>query len=402
MSPMPTLPPWPSSGEPPGCRTTVVSPVSVNCGGQTLKRTNGHYAERMALDSQPLQGVRVLEFVGLGPAPFAAMLLADLGAEVIGVQRPGEGEHLGGLTRGRPLLTVDAKSAESVAALLATVAVADVVIEGFRPGVMERLGLSPQACQAANPKLVYARMTGWGQEGARAHTAGHDLTYLAVTGALHLAARQGQRPAAPANLLGDFGGGSMFLVTAILASLLERERTGHGRVLDVSIVDGVAYLAAMVQGMRADGLWAEAAGESLLDGGAPFYDVYECADGRWLAVAPLEPQFFAQLLTLLNLDRGWAERQYDPAAWPELRQVIAAAVRTRSRDEWDELARDTDACLAPVLTLGEAAPGESVRPRLQWASATPSGESAAERLARWKVSEPLVAVLTRGPGESGG
>jgi len=373
-------------------------------GGSPLRDHCLTYAVGMTPEPPPLEGVRVLELAGLGPAPFAAMLLADLGADALTVRRPGEGDHLGGLSRGRPFVEADLKDPAARGAVLELVGRADVLLEGFRPGVMERLGLGPDECLSLNPRLVYVRLTGWGQTGDRAMTAGHDLTYIAVSGALHLAARAGQRPAMPANLLGDFAGGSLTAVTALLAALMARERTGRGRVLDVAMTDGASYLASMQHGLRAQGMWSDAAGESLLDGGAPFYDVYECADGRWLAVAPLEPQFFAALVELLELDPSWNQRRDDRVQWPELRADIAAAVRARTRDEWDELASGTDACVAGVLDLGEArvaladrfwqpagAPGPV--PLLPFAPSD-RGDSASDALRRWGVDGTAVGTLT--------
>ncbi|GAA3278678.1 CoA transferase [Dactylosporangium vinaceum] len=332
-----------------------------------------------------LHGVRVLELLGIGPEPFAGMLLADLGADVLALRRPGQVPGGGGLERGRPVVAVDLKDPEVLAAVRGLVASADVLLEGYRPGVAERLGLGPQDCHAINPRLVYGRMTGWGQAGPLAPRAGHDINYIAVTGALHAAARAGQRPTPPANLLGDFGGGGMYLVTAVLAALLERARTGTGRVLDIAITDGTTYLASMLYGMHRDGQWRDEAGTNLLDTGAPYYDVYECADGRHVAIGALEPQFFAALAALLGLDAAVCADRDDPARWPALRAAIAAAVLTRTRDEWAALAAGTDACLAPVLDLSEAPRhGQAVArdlfidgmPRLPIARAAASGDIA--------------------------
>ncbi len=353
----------------------------------------------------PLHGVRVLELLGIGPEPFAGMLLADLGADVLALRRPGQAPGGGGLERGRPVAGVnlkDAGTADVVRGLLPSV---DVLLEGYRPGVAERLGLGPRDCHAVNPRLVYGRMTGWGQTGPLAATAGHDITYIAVTGALHAAARRGQPPVPPANLLGDFGGGGMYLVTAVLAALVERARTGTGRVLDVAITDGTAYLASMLYGMRRDGQWRDEAGTNLLDTGAPYYDVYGCADGRHVAIGALEPQFFAALADLLGLAPEVRVDRDDPARWPALRAAIAAAVRTRPRDEWADLAAGTDACLAPVLDLGEAprhaqavARGTFAdgMPRLPIGRAT-APATAADVVRAWGVDPELAAAVAQWP-----
>ncbi|MFT4041754.1 MAG: CaiB/BaiF CoA-transferase family protein [Gordonia sp. (in: high G+C Gram-positive bacteria)] len=301
----------------------------------------------------PLAGVRVLEFVGLGPAPFACMLLADLGAEVIAIHRPGA--QLPALLRGRSTIELDLKSGPDRARAADLAAQSDILVEGFRPGVMERLGLGPDDLLLRNAGLIYARMTGWGQDGPRAMTAGHDINYIAPTGALHLATRAGDVPVPPANLLGDFGGGAMYLVTSVLAALYRRDRTGAGAVLDVAIVDGVNYLTSMQHEYRARGAWSDEAGTNRLDTGAPYYDVYPCADGGFVAVGALEPQFFAELADLLGLDPSVVAEREDPQNWPALRAAIAAAILTRTRDEWDELARNTNACLTGVLSLAESA-----------------------------------------------
>lgn len=327
----------------------------------------------------PLVGTRVVEMAGLGPAPFAAMVLADLGAEVLRVDRPGgPGLQVGEpaydvLTRGRRNACLDLKRPEAVDVVLELVERADVLIEGFRPGVMERLGLGPGPCCTRNPRLVYARLTGWGQQGPLAGTAGHDITYVATTGALHATGRAGGPPQVPANLLGDFGGGGMLGVTGVLAALLERATSGCGQVVDAAVVDGTALLTAQLQGLLAAGVWEPHRGVNLLDTGAPFYDVYETADGKHLAVGALEPRFYAALLRGLGLDaeRGpdaeadadaatepelrepLADRR-DPAQWPRLRSQLARAFAGRSQAEWVEVFAGTDACVAPVVPLDEA------------------------------------------------
>ena len=302
----------------------------------------------------PLAGLRVLELAGIGPGPYAGMMLADLGAEVVRVERPGQGADLAGpvVTRGRRPVVLDLKQPAAVAALLTMVERADVLIEPFRPGVAERLGIGPAVCLERNPRLVYGRMTGWGQEGPWAGMAGHDIGYIAVTGALHAIGRAGGPPQPPVNLLGDFGGGTMFLLTGILAALWERERSGRGQVVDAAIVDGAASLTSFLYGMRASGLWSDERGANLLDTGAPYYDVYETADGRWMAVGALEPQFVAELIRLLELPD--APPQGDLARWPELRRLLAGRFRERTMAQWAEVFAGTDACVAPVLTFAEA------------------------------------------------
>jgi alpha-methylacyl-CoA racemase len=346
----------------------------------------------------PLAGLRVVEFLGLGPAPFASMLLADLGAEVLAVARPGAPRPA--LVDNRPVLELDLKTAEGAEMARRLADAADVLVEGFRPGVLERAGLGPDVLLARNPRLVYARMTGWGQHGPLAPRAGHDVNYIALTGALHHAARAGAVPTPPANLLGDFGAGGMYLVASVLAALVRRERTGRGDVLDVAIVDGTTYLTALLHEYRLRGTWSDVAGTNRLDTGAPFYDVYECADGRHVAIGALEPQFFTELVTLLGLDTGWPARRDDPATWPELRRDIGAAVRSRTRDEWAVAAAATDACLSPVLSLAEAAEHPHVRARevlapdgAGWRPVLPGRPrpdpgSAEDLLARWPLAEP--------------
>ncbi|MFZ2016579.1 MAG: CaiB/BaiF CoA-transferase family protein [Nocardioides sp.] len=305
----------------------------------------------------PLRGVKVVELAGIGPGPHACMILADLGADVIRVDRPGGQPLTGGphdlLNRGRPSVALDLKHPDAVAAVLDLVATADVLVEGLRPGTTERLGLGPDACLARNPRLVYGRMTGWGQDGPLAATAGHDLGYIAITGALAEMGQDKARPHFPSNLVGDFGGGSTYLVIGILAALLEARLSGAGQVVDAAIVDGTAHLNAMATGFLAAGLYREERAANLLDGGAPFYDVYETADGRHMAVGSLEPQFYAELVRLLDIEDRAPDRN-DAAHHPELRRVIAQAVASRTQAEWVAVFDGSDACVAPVLPMTEA------------------------------------------------
>jgi alpha-methylacyl-CoA racemase len=303
------------------------------------------------MGSGPLAGIRVVELAGLGPAPYACMLLAELGADVIRVDRPDGAALSAGLNRSRPCVAVDLKKPAGRDVVLRLVESADVLVEGLRPGVTERLGVGPDACLERNPRLVYARMTGWGQDGPLAQTAGHDITYAAITGALHMIGTR-EKPMQAVNLVADFGGGAMFLVVGVLAALLERGTSGKGQVVDAAMVDGAASLATMLFTMLGDGLWVDRRQSNLLDGGAPFYDTYRCKDGRYVAVGALEPQFYAALLDGLGLtlDGG----QLDVAHWPAHREAFTAAFATRTRDEWAEHFAATDACVAPVLGLTEA------------------------------------------------
>lgn len=305
----------------------------------------------------PLRGVRVVEIAGIGPGPHACMLLADLGADVVRVERPGGQPLTGGphdlLNRGRPSVALDLKHPEAAGVVLDLVAGADVLVEGLRPGTTERLGIGPEPCLERNPALVYGRMTGWGQDGPLARTAGHDMNYVALTGALHAMGQDPARPHFPANLVGDFGGGSTYLVIGILAALLRARIGGEGQVVDAAIVDGTASLDAMAWGFLASGGYQERRGVNLLEGGAPFYDLYETADGRHLSVGPLEPQFYDELVRVLGLEG--APDRYDPSRWPELRGLIAERVAGRTLAEWTAVVEGTDACVAPVLTRTEAA-----------------------------------------------
>ncbi|MFC9821308.1 CaiB/BaiF CoA transferase family protein [Streptomyces erythrochromogenes] len=311
-----------------------------------------------ASGSGPLAGVRVVELAGIGPGPFAAMLLADLGADVVRVDRPGGGglavDPAYDITnRGKRSVLVDLKSPDGPARVLDLVERADVLVEGFRPGVAERLGVGPAECHARNPRLVYGRMTGWGQEGPLAHTAGHDIAYIAVTGALGMIGNPGEPPAVPANLVGDYAGGSLYLVIGVLAALQHARATGTGQVVDAAIVDGTAHLTAMIHGMMAAGGWQDRRGANLLDGGCPFYGTYETSDGGYMAVGALEQQFYDTFTELLGIgDRAPARK--DIARWGELREAVAARFRTRTREEWTAVFEGTDACVAPVLSLREA------------------------------------------------
>ena len=304
----------------------------------------------------PLDGLRVVELGGIGPAPHAAMVLADLGADVVRVERPGSsGLGVGDAAlRHRRWVPADLKVDADKQTVLRLVAAADVLIEGFRPGVAERLGLGPAECLALNPRLVYGRVTGWGQHGPRAHQAGHDINYVALTGALAAIARPGQRPVPPVNFVGDYGGGSMLLLVGVLAALWERQSSGQGQVVDAAMVDGVSLLAQLVWSMRGVGAWTDRAGVNLLDGGAPFYDTYRCADGRDVAVGALEPQFYSALLAGLGIEEDGLPAQLDPAGWPLLRRRLTEAFASRSRDEWMAVFGGVDACVSPVLDWGEA------------------------------------------------
>jgi alpha-methylacyl-CoA racemase len=305
----------------------------------------------------PLRGVRVVELAGIGPGPHACMILADLGADVIRIDRPGGQPLTGGptdlLNRGRPSVALDLKQPAAVEAVLDLVETADVLVEGLRPGTTERLGLGPDACLARNPRVVYGRMTGWGQDGPLATTAGHDLGYVAITGALHAMGQDRARPHFPGNLVGDFGGGSTYLVIGILAALLEARVSGQGQVVDAAIVDGTAHLNSMATGFLASGLYREERAANLLEGGAPFYDLYETADGRHLAVGALEPQFYAELVRLLGIADTAPDRN-DPSHHDELRSVIADAVASRTQAQWVDAFEGSDACVAPVTRLSEA------------------------------------------------
>lgn len=310
------------------------------------------------MNTGPLTGVRVVEMASLAPAPFGCMLLADLGAEVLRVERQNnrpslEGPH-GPLDRGRRSIAVDLKTQPGIAVIQRLTRDADVFVEGFRPGVTERLGIGPDALLALNPRLIYARMTGWGQSGPLAKRAGHDINYIALSGALEPMGPAGEKPYAPINLMGDFAGGGSFLAIGILAALFERQQSGKGQVVDAAIVDGSSSLMAFLHGMHAAGQWSGERGTNLLDGGASFYNTYETSDGKYMAVGALEPQFYAELLRLLDLEEEDPELRMDELRWGEERNRFAEAFKRKSRDDWSAIFADSDACVTPVLSPWEA------------------------------------------------
>ncbi|MGU3437979.1 CaiB/BaiF CoA transferase family protein [Actinomycetes bacterium M1A6_2h] len=308
--------------------------------------------------SGPLSGIRVVELAGLGPAPHASLLLADLGADVVRVQRPGgvppEGSPADQQQRGKTVVEANLKDPADLEKVLGLVERADVLIEGFRPGVTERMGLGPDDVHARNPKLVYGRMTGWGQDGPWSSVAGHDINYISVTGVLHAIGRKGERPVPPMNMVGDFGGGSMFLVFGILAALVERQTSGQGQVVDAAMVDGTVALSHMIWSFRGQGLWSDERGTNMLDTGAPYYDTYETSDGKYMAVGAIEPQFYALLLKGLDLDPTSLPGQNDVGEWDSLRTTFTETFKAKTRDEWAAIFDGTDACVSPVLTFGEA------------------------------------------------
>ena len=369
----------------------------------------------------PLHGVRILEFEAIGPAPFAGMLLADMGADVLVVDRP-ETPGLGlkrerwydVMLRGKRSVTLDMKSPRGAEAALALIARADALIEGFRPGVMERLGVGPEQAFKQNEKLVYGRMTGWGQEGPLAPRAGHDINYIALSGILNAIGRRGEPPVPPLNLIGDFGGGGMLLGFGVVCALLEASRSGRGQVVDAAMVDGAALLAAMFAGFLAAGGWSEERGANILDSGAPWYDVYETADGKYVAIGAIEDKFFAELCQRLQLSDLPA--QQDGARWPEMRRRFAEAFKRKTRDEWCRVFEGSDACFAPVLSWSEARAHEHSRARTAYAelakvpqpapaprfsrtaptlrrAAPERGEGGREALREWGFGEGEIAKL---------
>ncbi|MBX3705879.1 MAG: CoA transferase [Pseudomonadales bacterium] len=304
----------------------------------------------------PLAGYRIIELAGIGPGPFCGMMLSDMGAEVIRVDRLGTpgGRGKDVLVRNRHSIAVDLKKPEGVETVLRLVSTADALFEGFRPGVTERLGLGPETCMARNQRLVYGRMTGWGQDGPMAQAAGHDINYIGLSGALHAIGRKGERPVPPLNLVGDFGGGGMLLAFGIVCALLEAQKSGKGQVVDAAMVDGAAALMAMFFTMGAAGAFKDQRGTNLLDGGAHFYDTYETSDGKHVCIGSIEPQFYALLLEKTGVDKAKFAPQMDPAQWPALKEELARVFRTRTQAEWCSIMEGTDVCFAPVLSIFEA------------------------------------------------
>jgi len=305
----------------------------------------------------PLKGIKVVEIASIGPGPFCAMMLSDMGAEVLRVDRRdarGKGGKHEVLNRGRRSIAVDLKCGEGVELILRLIERTDALIEGFRPGVMERLGLGPEKCFERNSRLVYGRLTGWGQTGPLRHTAGHDINYIAISGALHAIGRAGEKPVPPLNLVGDFGGGGMLLAFGLVCGILESRVSGRGQVIDAAMTDGAALQMAMIYGFKAAGKWSNQRGSNLLDGGAHFYDTYECADGKYIAIGALEPEFYALLLEKTGARDPAFQAQMDDARWPEFKKRFVTLFRTRTRDEWCALMEGTDVCFAPVLDLDEA------------------------------------------------
>jgi len=309
----------------------------------------------------PLNGWKILEIAGIGPCPFAAMMLADMGAEVLRIDRPPQRDTSrpivpakDALRRGRRSIVIDLKNPEGTLLLLRLVEQADALIEGFRPGVMERLGLGPDVCLQRNPGLVFGRATGWGQDGPLAAAAGHDINYIALAGTLHAIGRAGQAPLPPINLVGDFGGGGMLLAFGVVCALLERQSSSKGQVIDAAIVDGAALLMTAIHGLRSMGLWSDERGTNLLDGGAHFYDTYECADGEYIAIGAIEPKFYAQLLKHTGLEAAALPEQMDRDQWPAAKESLAEVFMTKTRAEWCQIMEGSDACFAPVLGMDEA------------------------------------------------
>jgi len=308
------------------------------------------------MGSGPLNGVKIVEFAGIGPGPFCGMLLADMGADVVRIDRKGArgGSKYEIASRGKRSIALDLKKPEAVETALKLIEKADILQEGFRPGVMERLGLGPEVCLKRNPKLVYGRMTGWGQTGPMAMAAGHDINYISLTGALHAIGRPGEKPVPPLNLVGDFGGGALYLAMGMLAALVEANKSGKGQVVDAAMTDGATSLMSMFFGFTAAGIWQEPHGTNMLDGGAHFYDTYETKDGKWISIGSIEPQFYAILREKAGLTEDIWSHQMDRSKWPEMKTKIEAVFRTKTRDEWCAIMEGTDICFAPVLSIAEA------------------------------------------------
>ncbi len=306
----------------------------------------------------PLQGVKVIEVGGIGPGPFCGMMLSDMGAEIVRVERKGQfaitEPKFDVLMRNRRSVEIDLRKEEGVSALLKIVEQADALQEGFRPGVMEKLGLGPDVCLKRNPRLVYGRMTGWGQEGPLAKAAGHDINYISLSGALHTIGRKGEKPVPPLNLVGDFGGGGMMLAFGMACALFEAQKSGKGQVVDAAMIDGSAVLMAMMYGFRASGFWADERGSNMVDGGAHFYDTYETADGKYVSIGSIEPQFYALLLKHTGIDDPDFQNQHDQTKWPAFKARLTEVFKTKTRDEWCRIMEGTDVCFAPVLSLDEA------------------------------------------------
>ena len=379
----------------------------------------------------PLQGIRIIEMAGIGPGPMCAMLLSDLGAEIIRIDRV-RPEALGvardpskdPLLRGRRSIAVDLKHADGVETVLSLVSSADALIEGYRPGVMERLGLGPERGLERNPRLAYGRMTGWGQDGPLANTAGHDINYISLIGALEAIGRPGEPPLHPLNLVGDFGGGALYLAMGLLAAIIEAGRSGQGQVIDCAMTDGAASLMTLFYGMRAAGLWQESRGTNAIDGGSHYYNVYQTQDGKYVSVGAIEPKFYAELIAKLGLDETAIPAQHDREAWPDMKARFAAIFRTRTRDEWCQVFEGSDACFAPVLNLSESLEHPHNRARQTFVtsggvsqpgpaprfSRTPCqvskppsrpGDDSLEILRDWGFDEPRIAQLA-GDGVIGG
>lgn len=347
--------------------------------------------------SGPLKGLKVVEMAGLGPAPLAGQFLADLGADVTLIGRGSGGADPTDINnRGKHSIALNLKTAEGVEAAMRLIEQADVVIEGFRPGVMERLGLGPDVCRARNPGLVFGRMTGWGQDGPLAQTAGHDINYLGLTGFLHATGKAGDVPTPPLNIGADYGGGTMFLLFGIMAALFERQTSGKGQVVDAAMVDGASAMMALIHSFRARGQWSEAREANLLDGGAPFYRTYECADGKFLAVGPLEPQFFAELVAKAGLPESHKASQMKSAEWPDRRLAYADVFKQKTRDEWGEIFEGSDACVTPVLTWSEAPEHPHMKEREVFADL--NGVLQAMPAPRFERSKPDVPFAPRAPG----